>query len=441
MLEENIEWLVYNLSNKTTSTGPGDAINVSVSINTSGLSGSYIAVIEIISNAGNENFTIAFISNSAPTANNDTALTDEDIAIIINVSANDNDPDENLNLSSISIVENPRYGIVAPNANGTVMYIPNIDYYGTDSFRYTIKDIYGFTSNIATVNVTINDVNDAPVANFTYLPENPTTADVIYFNASSSYDPDGEIVNYTWDFGDGNVSYEQNPTHRYIEDGIYNVNLTVTDNDGASSTITKQISVGNTPPIANFSYSPTDPKVGDIICFNASSSHDPDGEIVNYTWDFGDGNVSYGEIVTHAYSSAGIYNVTLTVRDDVGAENSTTLQIHIAINDTNPPSITIQKPQSYNLYILGRAFKFLLPNPWVIGKLEVKVNAGDKSGIEKVEFYLDGKLKYTDTSYPYSYTFKERSFGKLHTIKIKAYDTKENSASKEIKVRWFCLGV
>ena len=116
------------------------------------------------------------------------------------------------------------------------------------------------------------------------------------------------------------------------------------------------------------------------------------------------------------------------------------LPLTTPINDTNPPSITIQKLQSYRFYIFNRFYKFLLPNPWVIGKLEVKVNASDKSGIEKVEFYLDRNLKYTDTSYPYSYTFKERSFGKLHTIKVKAYDTKGNSASKEIEVRWFCLG-
>ncbi len=109
--------------------------------------------------------------------------------------------------------------------------------------------------------------------------------------------------------------------------------------------------------------------------------------------------------------------------------------------DTNPPSITIQKPQSHNLYILGRTFKFLSPNPWIIGELEVKVNASDESEIEKVEFYLDGELKYTDTSYPYVYTFKERSFGKLHTIKVKAYDTEGNSASREIKVRWFCFKI
>ena len=84
--------------------------------------------------------------------------------------------------------------------------------------------------------------NVAPVANFSYSPENPTTADVIQFT-DLSYDSDGYIVNWTWNFGDGAISYEQNPQHSYSDDGIYNVTLIVTDDDRATNNITKQIIV------------------------------------------------------------------------------------------------------------------------------------------------------------------------------------------------------
>ncbi|MCD6370412.1 MAG: PKD domain-containing protein, partial [Thermoplasmata archaeon] len=91
-----------------------------------------------------------------------------------------------------------------------------------------------------------------PVADFSFTPFNPTAADTIQFN-DLSYDLDGTIVNWTWDFGDGSISYEQNPQHRYADDRIYTVTLTVTDNDGATASITKQIivlpAVDTNPPV------------------------------------------------------------------------------------------------------------------------------------------------------------------------------------------------
>jgi len=97
------------------------------------------------------------------------------------------------------------------------------------------------------------DVNKLPVANFTYSPENPTTADTITFDASSSYDLDGTIVSYDWGFGDGSTSSGVITTHRYTTNGTYRVNLTVTDDDGATDTTSKIISV--TPSLLAFNKS------------------------------------------------------------------------------------------------------------------------------------------------------------------------------------------
>jgi len=153
--------------------------------------------------------------------------------------------------------------------------------------------------------------NYPPVANFSYVPENPTTADVINFT-DLSYDLDGIIVNWAWNFGDGSYSYEQNPVHRYSDDGVYNVTLTVTDDDGAMANITKQIIVGNVPPVANFSYSPENPTDLDIINFT-DLSYDLDGNIVSWLWEFGDGSISYEKNPSHQYSHEGNYVVNLTV--------------------------------------------------------------------------------------------------------------------------------
>jgi len=82
-------------------------------------------------------------------------------------------------------------------------------------------------------------------------------------------------------------------------------------------------------PVASFTYSPENPEVGEEITFDASSSYDPDGTIVKHEWDFGDGNSAEGEVVTHAYSEAGEYTVTLTVTDNDGLTDSTQKKINV----------------------------------------------------------------------------------------------------------------
>ena len=75
----------------------------------------------------------------------------------------------------------------------------------------------------------------------------------------------------------------------------------------------------NRPPIASFTENATIVSKDEAIHFDASESHDPDGTIVNYLWDFGDGNTATGVTSDHAYSEDGNYTVTLTVTDDDGA--------------------------------------------------------------------------------------------------------------------------
>jgi len=86
-----------------------------------------------------------------------------------------------------------------------------------------------------------------PIANFTYSPNNPVTHETITFNASTSYDPNGHIVSYTWNFGDENTTITTNPTitHIYTNPGNFTTTLTVTDNDGFTNSTTATITVSN----------------------------------------------------------------------------------------------------------------------------------------------------------------------------------------------------
>ena len=167
-------------------------------------------------------------------------------------------------------------------------------------------------------------VNQPPTANPSG-PYNGTEGTPVAFNGSGSTDPDGTIVAYDWDFGDGSVGTGQTPSHTYIGNGIFNVSLTVTDDagDADTATTTATIAVGNQPPIAD----PNGPYTGTAgipVALDGSGSADPDGTIVAYNWDFGDGSVGTGMSPNHTYIVAGTYNITLTVTDDSGAIDSTT---------------------------------------------------------------------------------------------------------------------
>lgn len=85
-------------------------------------------------------------------------------------------------------------------------------------------------------------LNIYPLASFTHSSTSPTAEDIIQF-IDSSFDLDGYIVSWFWDFDDGNTSTEQNPQHKYSAAGNYTVKLTVTDNNGLNATYTKLITV------------------------------------------------------------------------------------------------------------------------------------------------------------------------------------------------------
>jgi PKD repeat protein len=138
------------------------------------------------------------------------------------------------------------------------------------------------------------------------------------FDGSASFDPDGTIVSYDWDFGDGVVAAGPTATHTYAAIGTFTARLTVTDNDGYTGTAVTSIQVisPSQAPHAEFTFSPSTGIFPCQITFDGGSSHDPDGTIVDYSWSFGDGSRSSGRVVTHTYTRWGTFFVGLTVTDD-----------------------------------------------------------------------------------------------------------------------------
>jgi len=190
------------------------------------------------------------------------------------------------------------------------------DINGTFTVTLTVTDDDG-TSNSSSSTKTILK-NEPPIPLFTESAETVYTGEVISFNASDSYDPDGNITNYFWDFGDGTNTTGVTVDHVYVDDGVYTITLVVTDDDGKTASKSAVKTVSNRPPIALFTENPTIAFTDEIIHFDASSSNDPDGSVISYFWDFGDGTDATGVTVNHAYEDDGVYTVTLTVTDDDG---------------------------------------------------------------------------------------------------------------------------
>ena len=233
----------------------------------------------------------------------------------------------------------------------------------------------------------IQEENVLLVVDFFYSPENPVNmGEVIQFTDNST---NGSIVYWTWDFGDGTTSNEQNPIHQYSSSGNYTVNLTVVNDNSTISYCEKWIMI-NTPPVANFSYSPKNPvNVDEIIQFTDNST-DPDGSIVNWMWNFSDGTTSNEQNPRNRFISAGTYNVNLTVVDNNGAVSH--YEKKVGIYNLGVLVLAHGFPGRWNQQVRELVNKITLPVPVELGFLEFApsqtINDAfkklDKQGVDRV---------------------------------------------------------
>ncbi|MFC1718427.1 PKD domain-containing protein, partial [Candidatus Poribacteria bacterium] len=100
----------------------------------------------------------------------------------------------------------------------------------------------------------------------------------------------------------------------------------------------------NQPPVASFAYSPESPATNRDLTFDASSSSDPDGQIVSYEWDFGDGITASDVDVSHSYHKADVYTVTLTITDDKGDVSTKSANIPISLYLGGDISVPLSGP-------------------------------------------------------------------------------------------------
>ena len=195
-----------------------------------------------------------------------------------------------------------------------------------DSRLENVSDIWFFSTRLRPGS-NIPPVADAGGPYSAYKEEE------VVFDTSNSYDPDGEIEFYRWNFGDDTSEIlSTSPTHTYYSTGVYDVTLTVIDDNGSSTNQVVEVTIlsgdKNNPPVANAG-GPYQDYTGKSILFE-SASYDPDGDGLYYEWDFGDNSENSALAnPSHTYSKSGAYIVTLTVNDTRGGTSIATAEVTI----------------------------------------------------------------------------------------------------------------
>ena len=197
-----------------------------------------------------------------------------------------------------------------------------------------VRDPGGLTSQDIVV-INVEPGNRPPTATIT-TPSNGgsySEGKAVVFNGMASNDPDNDLIIYNWELGEaGGPTYTASKQSKFemeLDKGDYSITLTVEDPEGESDSITHSFKVTNLPPVASIDADTTSVFTGEEIQFSGENSYDPEGDALDYIWDFGDNQTSSLKSPKHSWNQAGSYTVKLTVEDGDGQEGTATKSIEI----------------------------------------------------------------------------------------------------------------
>ncbi|TFH06798.1 MAG: tandem-95 repeat protein, partial [Candidatus Atribacteria bacterium] len=311
--------------------------------------------------------------NDPPTAQDDSATTEEDTLVSIAVLSNDSDPDGDFLL--VEAVSAPSNGTII-NAQTSVSYIPNPEFSGLDSFTYTVTDSSGSTAT-ATVTLAVSAVNDPPIAqDDSGITDEGTALSIAVL--SNDIDPDGDtlVIQSVGQPTNGSTAKDgqaivYTPSSEF--NGVDSFSYTASDGHGGTATATVTIAVAavNDPPIAQDDsgateeatsvalavllndsdldgdrltiQSVTTPANGSVINDGAEVTYTPNADfsgLDTFTYTISDGN---GELASATVTVAvAAVNDPPIAQDDAASTNEeTAVVIDVLINDSDPDGDTL----------------------------------------------------------------------------------------------------
>jgi hypothetical protein len=303
---------------------------------------------------------------------------------------------------------------------------------GTYTARLLVIDNHdSAATDTARVTVTASHVNKAPVAS----AGGPSTLQAVAGEEvgldGTGTDEDGLVTLFEWDFdSDGTYDWssaqERTAYHTYSSPGLYVAVLRVTDNEGATGTDSRRVSVSspsppNVGPTADAG-GPYSGKTGVDIRLVGTGT-DTDGHIALYQWDFeSDGRLDYESATTGTtdviYDRAGTFTATERVTDDDGATATDTAQVTI-VRANALPTVKVDKP---------------VTNEKVKGYVVFKGTAGDDMGVVKVQVKLDsGAWEDAQGTSAWTFDFNADSYSAgSHTLRVRAVDTNSEYSAETV---------
>lgn len=288
------------------------------------------------------------IPNRPPVANDDSASTNEEIAVTIDAAVNDSDPDGNLDPNTATVTVGPTNGTVVNNGDGTFNYIPNANFNGNDSFTYQICDLEGECDE-ATVIITVNPANDAPeAANDSYSTAEDTPLNVPVpgvLDNDSDVDGDALTVVSNTQPANGSVTLNSDGSFDYTPNenfnGIDSFEYTISDGNGGTDTATVTIDVSpvnDAPDAVDDNAGVNEDDSVDIPVLGNDVDPDGDDLSVDSVSDPADGTTEINTDGSVKYTPdadfCGQDSFTYTISDGNGGSDTATVTVNVAcVND------------------------------------------------------------------------------------------------------------
>ena len=293
--------------------------------------------------------------------------------------------------------------------------------------------------------------NTAPIARIIASVTSGTSPLAIVFDAGDSMDTDGTIVGYLWNFGDGKTSTEETVAHTYVIGGTretFTVTLTVTDNDGASTTVRQTIEVlpgtggdpgGTGGPVGHIAVDKLIGLTPLTVTFDATESTGGASNIIEYNWNFGDNETAIGSKVSHEFEPEETteYRVTLYVWTADGSLASAQIDIIVIVpgdqtgDDEPVAEFTASDPD--RIYLSNEK-----PGTPSLFEVTFDPRGSYADAGHAIEYYVwdfgDGNQKVTEDDLEVVHIYELRSLNHTYVASLTVYDDQglEHSVSANV---------